>query len=185
MECSTEDNTHYNLSHTKYVTAYLYAGFIAVVFALPGQVQYGESLCFAYIYSLLQMTTLPLFKGNRIYLAVATLAATVLPSVQIVLAIDSNNDLNGVIAFSVAYILVQVGLYILLRSSLILRPRAIKKWDERVALASMLIWLVTGLVLVFAVIDESEAQTPLEKYVFIAHYTTMFVLTTVNSRIRV
>jgi hypothetical protein len=185
MQCLVEANTHYNVTYTKYVTAYLYAVFIAVVFALPAQVQFGESLCFAYIFSLLQMTTLPLFHGNFIYLAVATLSATVLPSLQIVLAIDYGYDLYGMAAFSTAYMIVQVSLYLLLRFSIIFRPRSIKQSEEGIAIASVLLWLVTGLLLVFALIDPSESSETIDKYVYMVHYTTIFVLSVVNSRMRV
>jgi hypothetical protein len=185
MECSVEVNTNYNVTYTKYVAAYLYAVFIAVVFALPVQVQFGESVCFAYTFSLLQMTTLPLFQGNRIYLVVATLSATVLPSLQMVLAIDFGYDINGMIAFSTAYMVVQVSLYLLLRFSLIFRPRSIKKSEEWITIASVLLWLVTGLVLVFALIDPSESPATIDKYVYMVHYTPIFVVSVICSRMRV
>ena len=69
MSCLPEVNTfhsHSEDSNTNQIFAlFLYLGFCAASFFVPDSVGFGESLCMAYAYAMVQVLEVALFKGSR------------------------------------------------------------------------------------------------------------------------
>ena len=68
-EYSTGDYTS-NFSNMKLFVFFLYIGFCIASFVIPDSVAFGESLCFAFSYAMVQVLEVALFTSNAKFLVI-------------------------------------------------------------------------------------------------------------------
>jgi len=73
----------------KYFGVFLYIGFCASAFMIPDSVLFGESLCFAYTYAMVQVLGVARFTGGRYWFIVAVTFATIVPTLQILRGVQN------------------------------------------------------------------------------------------------
>ena len=174
MHITTEERIQSKYMDLKFVELFLYLSFVCIAYSMPSYVPYGESLAFAYVFSLTQIMTLQLFHMHKLFLWITVIFATLIPSMQISMAVDNSYSLSTMVWFGGAYMTKEVVFYIHI-------PRKRDTWNDGiVVLGSVATWLLSGLAIYF-VIDLSRNEEPVEKVLYIVNLSTLFVLSRVNT----
>ena len=84
--CSYDENRNTN----QIFALFLYFGFCTASFFIPDSVGFGESLCFAYTYAMVQVLEVALFKGSRTFAIVCAFFASVMPTLQILQGLQNS-----------------------------------------------------------------------------------------------
>ena len=176
MHITTEERIQSKYMDLKFVELFLYLSFVCIAYSMPSYVPYGESLAFAYVFSLTQIMTLQLFHMHKLFLWITVIFATLIPSMQISMAVDNSYSLSTMVWFGGAYMTKEVVFYIHI-------PRKRDTWNDGiVVLGSVATWLLSGLAIYF-VIDLSRNEEPVEKVLYIVNLSTFFVLSRINTSI--
>ena len=174
MHTTTEERIQSKYMDLKFVELFLYLSFVCIAYSMPSYVPYGESLAFSYTFSLTQIMTLQLFHMHKLFLWITVIFATLIPSMQISMAVDNSYSLSTMVWFGCAYMTKEVVFYIHL-------PRKRDTLNDGiVVLGSVATWLLSGLAIYF-VIDLSRNEEPVEKVLYIVNLSTLFVLSRVNT----
>ena len=188
METSSEQTLPPAQSYAcmTWLQLFLYLTFCTIAYYIPGEVPFGQSLVFAYIFCMMQMTTMYLFNGNKQNLALAVVSAIALPSWQILGAITMNYTLDIMASCSVIYMGRELFLYITIRgNSIFYRPMVVKSAHDKGAIFMLVVWAASGIALYFIVIDPYREQTVTDKVLYIIHFTPLFWLCNINVKNRV
>ena len=82
---------------------FLYFGFCTASFFIPDSVGFGESLCFAYTYAMVQVLEVALFKGSRTFAIVCAFFASVMPTLQILQGLQNSYSVAADSLWGVVY----------------------------------------------------------------------------------
>ena len=180
MDGSTE------LQHTvaphgdmKWVELFLCATFCVVVFIIPENVAFAESIVFGYIFLLLQMAALPLLNGHKRILLCSTVFVIVVPTSQFLSCIASEYTKDMAVMYGFAYVVKELILYLTIRAGVLQRPRSPKSYDKSIAVA-LLAWATIGCFVHYVIPDDPSQITVYAKILHILHYTPLFFMLHVN-----
>jgi hypothetical protein len=95
--------------------ACVYIGFIVTVFVIPDHIAFGESLCFAYTYNMMQVMQLRHFKHNKYALITGVVFAFAAPTTQIFLVMVGGYNASLDKVFGELYMCKEIILYMFMR----------------------------------------------------------------------
>lgn len=185
METISENGYIPGCRHLVWVQVYEYIGFCFLSFYIPPQVQFGQSVVFAYLFCMLQMAGITQFDGTRNLFVCIALFTTIVPSVQILCCIMSTYTKDVMVVCGCMYMAKEILLLIPVRGSLTHRSSNAQLLYGKGSIAMVAVWLLTGIILHSFFMDEYSEQTMMEKILFIIHYTPLFWISNANTQLRV
>ena len=173
--CSYRENKNTN----QIFALFLYFGFCTASFFIPDSVGFGESLCFAYTYAMVQVLEVALFRGSRTFAIVGVLFASVLPTLQILQGLQNSYSTAADNVYGELYMAKEIMLYII--HGKYQPDKTIADKCRRDSIVSYLVftWVLFDLVFWFSNTD-AVYKTVLEKSMYIARFSPVFGLAIVN-----
>jgi hypothetical protein len=158
------------------VTLFLYAAFVVSVFVIPDNIFSGESLSFAFTFSMMQMVEVAVFMRltnvkNLLLLLLSLLTASVLPIVQIYLVMNGEYSMHTQNVCGYIYMFKELVLFYVSRGNL-----NKTSYLYRAHFVVLTVWGVLEGVFYFIRADfEYELSTP-QKLFSVARLTSFFCL---------
>lgn len=105
-----------------FIFTFMYVCFCYSCFMIPESIPLGDSLCFAYIFSMIQLIEVAgLMRGESIrsavLMCVTLLTGTVLPTVQILLVMEGMGERGTADIFGYVFILKEVGMHLTMKDN--------------------------------------------------------------------
>jgi len=169
-----------------FIFTFMYVCFCYSCFMIPESIHLGDSLCFAYIFSMLQLIEVAgLMRGESIrsavLMCVTLLTGTVFPTVQILLVMNGTGERGIADVFSYVCILKEVGMQLTMKDNTT-RVQGISLVHSMLA---VFCWVVSETV--FRIVGEGVVfdTRAVENVVYIARmsphlYMTLITLTRIN-----
>jgi hypothetical protein len=176
-EDSTGDYTS-NFSNMKLFVFFLYIGFCIASFAIPDSVAFGESLCFAYSYAMVQVLEVALFTGNAKFLVIGIVFASVLPTLQILQGLQNSYTTLIDNIYAELYMSKEIILYMLQRNRH--SNGAIdRQGHDSIVTLFVYIWILMDLI--FWTLETNAAyKTFLQKSIYIARFSPVYWMAVIN-----
>jgi hypothetical protein len=167
------------------VSCFLYIAFCVSCVIIPDSIHFGESLCFAYIFSMMQMIEVAFFiRGDNllslVLMCVTLFTASVMPTTQIFLVMEGGYSKETRDMYSYVYMLKEVVLHIVMRYNAVKAPCI-----SRATYAFIVcIWAITETVFYFSVGDnEYESDRgAFNKAVIAARLAPQFFMAFITTR---
>ena len=167
-----------------YVSLFLYVTFCVSCAIIPDSIPFGQSLCFAYIFSMVQMIEVSFFiRGENVrslmLMCVTLFTASVMPTTQIYLVMTGECSRAAMDMYSYVYMLKEVVLHMVMRDNAVKAPCI-----SRATFASIIcIWVITETVFFFTGDKYAylEEKGPLDKAIITARLTPQFFITFINT----
>ena len=173
--CSYSENRNTN----QIFALFLYFGFCTASFFIPDSVGFGESLCFAYTYAMVQVLEVALFKGSRTFAIIGVLFASVMPTLQILQGLQNSYSVAADNVYGELYMGKEILLYVMQTKHQIDKRSTDKCRRDSIVSFLVFTWVLFDLIFWFS--DTVSAyKTVLEKCMYIARFSPVFWLTIVN-----
>jgi hypothetical protein len=127
----------------------LYIGFCVSAFLIPDSVMFGESLCFAYTYAMVQVLGVALFTGGRYGVVCGAIFACVLPTAQILQALQNTYTAEIDNIYGELYMGKEILFYLNLRRSYVKKNGIDRHHADIMVSVCVFIWLLMHLMFWF------------------------------------
>jgi hypothetical protein len=156
-----------------FVSIFIFTCFCVSAFVIPESISFGESLCFAFTFSMMQMVELGLFLRhdgwkNSCVLCMSLCSGCVLPSVQIYLVMQGEYTSPFENICGYLYMVKEILLFLLVRNSL-------QKVLVRVHLMIIVIWTVSEIIFLILSV-ESYSKDTLDKVIYVLRLSPLFCM---------
>jgi hypothetical protein len=140
---------------------------------------FGESLCFAYTYAMVQMIEVALFRGKYIGTCILIIFAFILPTLQILKAIQNKYTIEMDHLYGELYMGKEIVLYLSTRVKSNRRIHSNRLFHDNVVSVIICVWVVLEIVFSFKDINTSY-RTVSDKLLYIARFAPIFLMVVVN-----
>lgn len=164
------------------VTLFLYICFCVSCSMIPDSVLFGESLCFAYIFSMMQMIEVAFFiRGENLHslllMCVTLFTASVMPTIQMYQVMTGGYSREIGDMCSYIYMLKEVGMYLAMRDSTV-RGQSITQISYTLI---VLIWVIIETVFFFSIGDSLDYEGAIKKAVSVARLAPQFFMALITT----
>jgi hypothetical protein len=162
--------------NVSFVTLFLYGCFFVSVFVIPDSISSGESLSFAFTFSMMQMVEVALFMRfeslyNFLFLVLSLSTACVLPTLQIFLVMQGEYSVDIQNICGYIYMFKELMLFFMSKGNLDKRPNL-----HRAHILVLSVWGVFEAVFIFIESDFENEKNSMEKLMKISRLTPLFCM---------
>jgi hypothetical protein len=158
---------------------FLYFGFCTASFFIPDSVGFGESLCFAYTYAMVQVLEVSLFKGSLVFVSVCAFFASVMPTLQILQGLQNSYSVAVDNVYGELYMGKEIMLYVMHTKYHVNKPNTDRCRRDSIVSFLLFMWVIFDLLFWFS--DTVAAyKTVFEKSMYIARFSPVFGLAMIN-----
>jgi hypothetical protein len=157
----------------------LFLSFCVASFIIPHSVMFGESLCFAYTYAMVQIIEVAMFEGNFIGTCILLVFALILPLSQILKGIQNQYMMEIDNIYGELYMGKEILLYWYVTSTSRRRIHFDKRSRDNMVSSIICTWILLEIVFSCQGISTSY-KTIGEKFLYIARFAPAFSMVVVN-----